>query len=511
MYNIFFLKYIYLFILGALTAFSLPPYNYFIINFFSLSFLFIFLFNKKDIYSKKTFFLLGWFFGFGFFFTSLYWVAISLTFDKDLKFLIPFSILLVPAFLAIFYGLITYFFKVYNSKKILNCFLFFSVIFGLVEMIRGYILTGFPWNLISYSFSSSLNFIQILSILGTYSFNLFCISLFTCPGIFFLKRGKKEIIFCFSIFIIAGTFLFYGFAKNKKFDSIEVKKNDYVIRAISSNISLERFYSKHNELEIIDELISLSKPNLSQPTIFLWPEGIVTDTSHEDIKVYEDLFIKNFNDNHLVIMGINTSNDEKTEYYNSLVVYDNHLNLVDKYNKIKLVPFGEFLPFENILKKVGLKTITNNYQSYSAGIKKNILNLKDDNFDLKLLPLICYEIIYSGEIFENNNFDFIINISEDGWFGNSIGPEQHFAHTIFRAIENGKYIIRSANNGISAIINPVGVIEKQIEYGKSGLIDLTENKVMEKVHFLKYGNKIFIFIILLYIFLLFSFNRFKND
>ena len=90
------------------------------------------------------------------------------------------------------------------------------------------------------------------------------------------------------------------------------------------------------------------------------------------------------------------------------------------------------------------------------------------------MPLICYEIIYSGKIFNNNNFDFIVNISEDGWFGQSIGPDQHFAHSIFRAIESGKYVLRSANNGITAIINPLGIIEQKIELNKTGYIDFTE-------------------------------------
>ena len=89
-------------------------------------------------------------------------------------------------------------------------------------------------------------------------------------------------------------------------------------------------------------------------------------------------------------------------------------------------------------------------------LNNNLLN------ELKFLPLICYEIIYSGNLTKNFNFDFIINISEDGWFGKSIGPKQHFAHSIFRAIENGKYVLRSSNNGMAAIINPLGEIEKKL-------------------------------------------------
>ena len=125
--------------------------------------------------------------------------------------------------------------------------------------------------------------------------------------------------------------------------------------------------------------------------------------------------------------------------------------------------------------------------------------------------MICYEIIYSGNLFKDNKFDYILNISEDGWFGKSIGPKQHFSHAIFRSIESGKYIIRSANNRISAIINPIGEVEKKIKFGNEGYIDFIESKNVNATLFSKYGNKIFILLILLYIFLIFSFNRIKNE
>ena len=132
-------------------------------------------------------------------------------------------------------------------------------------------------------------------------------------------------------------------------------------------------------------------------------------------------------------------------------------------------------------------------------------------FSLKFLPLICYEIIYSGRIFNNSDFDFIINISEDGWFGQSIGPKQHFIHSIYRAIESGKYVLRSSNNGISAIINPIGDIEQEVSFNQTGYIDFSQFKKVQPTVFSKYGNKIFGLIILLYIFLFLSFNRIKNE
>jgi len=505
---------LYIIFLGVVSSYSLPPYNYFIINFFTFSLFFIFLFNKKKSSSNnKSFFKYGWLFGFGYFLCSLYWVAISLTFDQSFKFLIPLAIILLPAFLAIFYGLMTYLFSIFYSKNVVNSFFIFSILFGVIEFTRGFVLTGFPWNLIAFSFSDSIYFIQILSVIGTYSFNLICISFFTIPALFILRKSRKEIMICFFFILVSVSFLIFGNIKNNNFNSLESVKNSYIIRAVSPNINLDRFYSKQDELKIINELITLSAPEKKKPTIFLWPEGIIPESYVRDMNIYKNLFTNNFGENDLIIMGLNSteSNENENLFFNSIAVFNNKLKLIQKYNKINLVPFGEFIPFENILKLVGFKTITNEHQSFSSGNTRKLLNIKNSKIELNLLPLICYEIIYSGKLFKDKNFDYIINISEDGWFGDSIGPKQHFSHSIFRSVENGKYLIRSANNGISAVINPIGIVEQEVEFGSTGYVELIEGKSTKPTLFLLYGNKIFLILILLYIFLIFSFNRFINE
>jgi len=509
-----FLSSFYIIFLGGISSYSLPPYNYFIINFITFSLFFIFIFNKKKrTPNNKSFFKYGWCFGFGYFLFSLYWIAISLTFDQSFKFLIPVAIILLPAFLAIFYGLLTYLFSIFYSKSVVSSFFIFSILFGTIEFIRGSILTGFPWNLVAFSFSNNIYFIQILSIIGTYSFNLICISLFTVPAIFILRKSKKEILVCLFFILMSAGFLIFGNIKSNNFNSLINVKNSYIIKAISPNISLDKFYSKHDELKIINELIELSAPTKTEPTIFLWPEGIIPDSYLRDMKIYKDLFSNRFGEDDLIIMGINRieeKNDKKL-FFNSMAVFNNKLDLIENYNKVNLVPFGEFTPFENILNLIGFKTVTNNHQSFSRGNKRIPFNIKNNKIAISLLPLICYEIIYSGKLSTDNNFDYIINISEDGWFGNSIGPKQHFSHSIFRSIENGKYIIRSANNGISAIINPIGIIEEKVEFGSIGYVTFKESKLLKRTFFMKYGNQIFLMLILIYIFLIFSFNKLRNE
>ena len=148
-----------------------------------------------------------------------------------------------------------------------------------------------------------------------------------------------------------------------------------------------------------------------------------------------------FSKDHLIIFGINKIDDNTGKFYNSMLIINNKFEIIESYNKTKLVPFGEFLPFENFLNKFGLKKITEGHGSFLRGNKKNNLVFEK----LNILPLICYEVIFTDLVQKSNkDSNLIINISEDGWFGESIGPDQHFAKSIFRAIEADTFL-RSAN------------------------------------------------------------------
>ena len=218
----------------------------------------------------------------------------------------------------------------------------------------------------------------------------------------------------------------------------------------------------------------------------------------ENLKNYSYIFSENYSDQHKIFIGINSIEEEKV--FNSMVVLDKGANILAKYNKNNLVPFGEFLPLENFFSKFGFKKITQGYKSFSSDNKRNIISINDLNF----VPLICYEIIYSGKINKtNDDFDLILNISEDGWFGNTVGPYQHFSHSVFRSIEEGKNLIRSTNNGISAFIDSKGQIIDQIKSTESGVIEVKSFEKTKKTLFSSFGNKIFFYFLLFYISLIF--------
>jgi len=514
----FFVLFFIPFILGIITVLGFSPYNLTFLNFLTfpilLSLIFFVKIKTQSKYRRRKnniyFFILGLSFGFGFFIFGNYWISISLTHDEMFKSLIPFAFILIPLFLSIFFGLAILASAHFASKSI-YFILIFSLSFSLFEFLRGNLLTGFPWNLISYTWSWSIETIQALSIIGTYSLSLISITLFSSPFLLFQnKHNKKNIVFI--IFLII-TFIcnhLYGSYKIKN-DNYRFNK-DFSIKIISPNFSLKS-YTNEDEISQLERLIKISDPIKSQKTIFIWPEGIFYESYLQDVSKYKDLFAKNFSKNHLIVLG--ATNLEKLEdgnykYFNSLVVLNNNLEIKNIYNKINLVPFGEYLPFEKFLSQFGFKKITKGYNSFSSGTDRKVINLGKNFYDNLILPLVCYEIIYSGQIKEKNQFpDLVINISEDAWFGETIGPYQHFTKVVYRAVEEGVFIARSANKGISAFINPNGLVIKSLNMGEPGNIELDFPQFIEPTLFSIYGNKIFFFVVLLYIFSILVFKKMR--
>ena len=172
------------FVCGLLSTLSLPPYNFFYLNFISFPFLLLF-YLSLEIKKSSSSFVYGWIFGFAYFFSNIYWIANSLTVEEIFKPLIPFAITIIPIFLGIFYGISFFIFFYLKQKKKIENIILFALIFSFIEYLRGHVLGGFPWNLISFSLVEINQFIQILSYIGTYSFNLIVVTIFLVPAVIF--------------------------------------------------------------------------------------------------------------------------------------------------------------------------------------------------------------------------------------------------------------------------------------------------------------------------------------
>ncbi len=510
-----YILFIFPFFLGCISVLSFQPFNFVFINFLSLPALFwLILYVKKkskSVYRKKPFvknlFYLGTSFGFSFFFFGLYWIIYSMTFDESFRVFIPFGLFLIPLFLSLFFSIPIVLVGYLIDEKISSIFLI-SLLFGLSDFIRSIILTGFPWNLWVYSLSFSVENLQLINSLGFFSLNLIFITLFFSPAAFFLKNTNRYIICAALIAIIFSNYIYGSHTINTKKDYVNNMNKKINFKIVTGGFKLSEF---NDPLDITSKLIRFSEPVKNKKTIFIWPEGTYMTQYFSNSKI-KSLFKKNFSENHLIILGANTlkNYEGKEEYFNSMLLVDHNFDIIAQYDKRKLVPFGEFLPFENFLNKLGMKKITPGYSSFSKGKEESQLEFNFDQINLKLFPLICYEIIFSNLIENNmNKYNFIVNISEDAWFGDSIGPHQHFAKAIFRSIESRTFVIRSANKGKSAFIDPYGKIIKALEPVETGNIEI-ELPLLEFAKKEYKKSLIFYLLLFTYVFTFFVLRRFKN-
>ena len=502
------------FIIGIISVFSFQPLNFTILNFFILPILFyltVYIKKKsKGNYRKKPFkknlFTFGTLFGFGFFLGNIHWINYSLTFDDSFKILIPLGLILIPLFLSLFYSILILLVGHYLNLNFSSVLLFSGGI-AFSDYLRAKILTGFPWNLWAYSFSWATELLQILEKIGFFAFNLILITLFMTPSIFFLKikSNLKIILFSLSIFIFFLMYIYGNYVINQNKINLNLIEEKFNIKVISPNFELKYGLSIKEIDERLRKLIRYSDINKESKTLFIWPEGVFSGYNFKDMQKFKNQFEENFSENHFILFGVNRSADENKGYYNSLIVINNKMEIIQEYKKQKLVPFGEFLPLESALKKLGIKKITEGYGSFLKGSKQENIKINE----LNILPLICYEIIFTEFIQQSNkSTNLIINISEDGWFGNSIGPYQHFAKSVFRAIEQNSFLVRSANKGISSIIDNKGAIVEKLDPNESGHIvlkvPLVENKDKTK------NDLIFFILLITYIFT-FKYYKKNND
>jgi len=514
----FFILFFFPIFLGGLSVFSFQPFNFFFINFFSLPALFwLILYVKKkskSVYRKNPFvknlFFLGTSYGFGFFFFGLYWIIYSMTFDDAFKIFIPFGLFLIPLFLSLFFSLPIILSGYLINEKISSIFLV-SFFFSFADFMRSVVLTGFPWNLWIYSLSNNVENLQLIDSLGFFSLNLIIITLFFFPAILFFKNSSKYFLLGTLVVLFFSNYFYGSYKINTESIGINKENKKINFKIVTAGFKLSEF---KDPIDVASRLIRISEPEKEKKTIFVWPEGTFMSENFSNIKdnsAIRSLFKKNFSKNHLIILGANTAKkyNQEEKYFNSMVLVDSNFNIVAQYDKKKLVPFGEFLPLENFLNKIGMKKITPGYSSFSNGTGESTLKFNFNGNSLKLLPLICYEIIFPNLIEDNTNqYNFIVNISEDAWFGESIGPYQHFAKAIFRSIESRKFVIRSANKGKSVFVDSNGKVIKSLEPIEAGNIEL-ELPLLESTKKQYKKSLIFYSLLITYVFTFFVLRKFK--
>ncbi|WDM85793.1 apolipoprotein N-acyltransferase [Ehrlichia sp. JZT12] len=433
---------------------SMPPFYMFIALFIALSGFYILLSQAQNI--KQAFFS-GLWFGIGYFTTGLYWAGIPLiTQGKMLWVLLP-TLIPVLMFLSLFFALAAVISYALNYKKLLGL-----IVFSLSFTIAGMLLESIilPWNLFAYSLSFSTEMLQIASLLGVHGTTFFVIFCSAAAGVCIQDKATFPCII--ALVILVGMFM-YGndrLLKNQE----QRYHHDVALRLVQGNIKPSWDANQEQEYDTFQTYLRLtSKYGLNSRTHIIWPESsfpFLTDENYTSVQNTLKFIIPRF----LIAGGTRFENDK---FYNTLFATNSNGEIIDYYDKCHLLPFGEFIP--SILKNIVPTTITNKLNLSHGENKTKLISLNNKN---PFIPLICYESVFSNEVINRSTGgQWIVNITNDSWFGISSQPYQHFEISRLRSIENGVPTIRVANSGISGIIDSYGRVIDSLPIMIEGTID----------------------------------------
>ena len=423
-------------ILGLLTSLLFPPYFFLPLGFIIFPSLCLLLDSNRKNYSDLNIFKKFLIFGFGFFINYLFWVKNPFfVFEETKNFFLVF-LLLIILLSAVLSLISTIIFKLGRNIPIIFLIPF---MFTSSEYIISVIFYGFPWFTFSLVLSSNEYLLFSLKSFGTLFSSYLIIQLFCIPFIFLTKENfKKELRFFLLFISLPIISLLISNFNSEKINS-KIKKINLEIFQLNFENN-DQFLIAEKKLKRIIQHIEESKADL-----LIFGENNFPYLL-EDLEL--NIIKKSLKHNQTLIIG--ATRYENNKYYNSLInITPTKVTYFDK--KI-LVPFGEFLPLRDSLTFLESIVGPNNY---SKGETERIINLPNN---VSYIPVICYEIVFYWKLFNKLNYksDFIVNITNDFWFGKYLGPYQHLYLTKIRAAEFNKPIIRVSNNGISAVIDNNG-------------------------------------------------------
>ena len=495
-------KYFQAFLFGSLVSFAFAPFYLFFLPLISFPVLF-YLLEKEQ--KNKSIFYLGFSFGFGHFLFLIYWIAIALLVDaKQFSWLIPFALTLIPATLAIYFGLFALLYKklvaVFAFKDNFQKILTFALCFFVVEFLRSNLLSGFPWMLLGYVWMFNLKFAQIGSIFGIFGLSVFAVLVALFPVIFYkTKPTISDKIFAFKIIIsLVFAFIYGHFHIDDK--NLITDKN-VKIRLVQANVAQDlKWQGEERFRNFIKHIALTNSQNPQDLKAVIWSESSIPYVLNKSMQLMNYIAPAIPEGGVVITGGLRIDeNKEERDVYNSVYVL-NKEGINSFYDKHHLVPFGEYVPLHQFLSFLFLDkvvdSITGGGKGFSEGKSAQTLILNDFSFS----PLICYEAIFSDEVINKNHIpDVFVNVTNDAWFGNSSAPFQHFDMARMRAIEYGIPLIRVANNGITAFVDSFGRVVESLPRNKMAILDVELIKNNNSTIYRDYGNLPFSFLILLII------------
>lgn len=446
----------------------------------------------------------GWWFGFGYFLFGLFWIGEAFLVEAEhFLWALPFAVTLLPAGLAIFFGLATAAAGAV-SRPGLPRVLALALALSAAEWLRGHILTGFPWNTLGYALTMPLVLMQSAAVIGIYGLTLVTVLVFAGPGVM-LAAGDTIIGRLGSPWRSALAMAAVPLAVMLTFGTVRLAlmPSKFVanvrLRIVQPSIPQREKQLPEFQRRIFFDHIDLSKrrpdgvpDDMAGVTHVVWPEAAMPFRplqSPEAMSYIDDMLPA---DKYLLAGALRTSLEagNAPDIRNSLLVFGSSGFATAVYDKIHLVPFGEYLPVRPLLDRIGLQEITRQRGGFGVGSAPRPL-LRVPGLP-PVSPLICYEAIFPAALVQGTERPgLFVNITNDGWFGNTTGPRQHLHQARLRAVEEGVPLVRAANNGISAMIAPSGRVIGQLALNVRGSFDVELPEAVTPPPYARFGDLIF--------------------
>lgn len=467
------------FVCGGITAFSLAPFYLFPLNFVTFPALVLLLDNiscepRNKIRFKRAFWIC-FNFGFGYFVLSLWWLSSAMLVDPiSFAWAIPLAIFGLPFYLALYWGFGGVL-AILFWKKGLSRFFMLALAIGIAEYLRSTLLTGFPWNSIGYTIMPTPLLMQSDAVVGLYAMNALAVFVYSLPASLFDKNGQWLALTIGIVLLSAHAgFGAYRLANAPSVDSYGSAEK--WVRLVQPSIKQDEKLSDEVRYQMFEAHMQLSKLPLSQgarePNYIVWPETSVPYILDYVFEAKMRIASILKPDEWAIVGAVRSDGQPEQKnkhYFNTITVIDGSGHVVDFSDKVHLVPFGEYLPFQEIFDKLGLHALAVIAGGYSSASTRRTVKLPDG---FVYLPMICYEVIFpDGMDYEGPKPQALLNVTNDAWFGVTPGPYQHFDQARLRAVELGIPLIRAANNGISAVVDPYGRIVQSLSQNEINIVD----------------------------------------
>lgn len=504
------------FVAGALSCLALPPFHFVPVLFVSFGTLVWLMdgackavrdggaaaFNLPLRRRLRNVFAIGWSFGFGQFLFGLYWISNALLVDgATFAWAVPLSAAALPAILAFYPAL-----GLVGAAAIWNHgagrVLVLAIFWTGAEWVRGHAFTGFPWNLMGYVWADTGPMLQGVALVGVYGLSLITVLLAAAPAVFANSEHRSGLAWT----VIGGSLVFvpvlwtWGAVRLTGVDALPNLHPDVVLRIVQPNIEQRLKWHRSQRRANFERHLDLtSAPGADAITHVIWPEAATPYYLDQDLDRRAEIAGR-LKTNQVLLAGTLRSDHDPygaLSFWNSFVALDNLGRILTTYDKSHLVPFGEYLPLRRLLAPFGVEKVTAGLGDYSAGPGRKTLQVSGAP---TFSPLICYEVIFPGEVAgDQPRPTWLLNVTNDAWYGNSTGPYQHLAMARARAVEEGLPLVRAANTGISSIIDPYGRTVAEMGLGEGGVLDAPLPRPLETAPpYARFGDWLWLPILLIF-------------